>query len=242
MKKPNEIAEQNFAKLRSNIYPGRGIIVGVDETGQNMVQVYFLMGRSENSRNRILSSEGGRLFTEAADPAKVKDPSLIIYNAMRDDGKNFVVSNGHQTNAVMTSLQCGGSLALGLEAYEYEPDAPNYTPRITAVCWPRGSMIAEVSILKKSSDTPPCNRFYYGYATISPGFGYCVTTYDGDGDPLPSFTGGPFTMPLNGDAKMVAETYWAALNTDNRISLAVKWIPRGNVESTVHVINRFSKA
>jgi len=239
------LAQANFLALSQNPYPGRGIVAGLDETGQYLVQVYWIMGRSENSRNRVFKTdETGRLFTEAADPAKVKDPSLIIYNAMRERGDwyntfHFVVSNGDQTDTVTDSV---GPLYLSqvLAGRKYEPDEPNFTQRITAVhlLWKERPQL-QMSILRRSMIGPACDRMQFTYDYVHPGFGYCITTYAGDGHPLPPFRGDPLVMPLTGDMEDIAQTYWYALNEANRVSLAVKWIEIGNGRSDIYIINKF---
>lgn len=242
MKTDTAIAEENLRLLQENPYPGRGIILGLDETGEYLVQVYWIMGRSENSRNRILSVEKGRLFTEAADPQKVRDPSLIIYNAMDEYPSVFVVSNGHQTDRVIKGMLSGHMLPAILEAWEYEPDAPNNTPRITGVSSLRqGEPLMTLSVLRKAMWNNACDRFHFQYATVGFGLGYCITTYSGDGNPLPAFTGEPNLVPMNGDAKEIADQYWATLNPDNKVALAVKFVSTKTGSSTTTIINRFDK-
>jgi hypothetical protein len=216
-------AENNLLALKKNPYPGRGIIVGMDETGKYLIQVYWIMGRSENSRNRIFVIEkNGVLKTAPFDPVKVKDPSLIIYTAMAETLTHYAVSNGHQTLDALSIKGLGSSL----EKWEYEPDNPNYTPRISALLEPRvfAPQIAELSLLKKSPFSDECDRYLYKLAIPDPGLGYCITTYNGDGDPLPSFTGDPYLLPLAGGIEDIAQTIWDSLNKDNKVSLAVKFI------------------
>ncbi|MFA5000000.1 MAG: IMP cyclohydrolase [Patescibacteria group bacterium] len=216
-------AKNNLLALKQNPYPGRGIIVGMDETGKYLIQVYWIMGRSENSRNRVFVIEdNGVLKTAPFDPAKVKDPSLIIYTAMAEILTHYAVSNGHQT---LDALSIKG-LDSSLKKWEYEPDSPNYTPRISALLEPRvfAPQIAELSILKKSPFSDMCNRYLYKLDISSPGLGYCITTYNGDGNPLPSFTGDPYLIPLTGGIEDIAQTFWDSLNKDNKVSLAVKFI------------------
>lgn len=238
-------AQANFFNLSQNPYPGRGIVAGLDETGQYMVQVYWIMGRSENSRNRVFKAddETGRLFTEAADPSKVKDPSLIIYNAMLEAPPFYVVSNGDQTDTVIGELNRGPFfLESALCGREYEPDAPNFTQRITAVgkLDSRLGQRIMMSILRKSRFGDRCDQHTYELHS-GPGFGFCVTTYSGDGDPLPPFRGDPLLMPLVGGAEDIARTYWDALNEANRVSLAVKWIEIGNGRSDIYIINEYTQ-
>ena len=234
------IAEDNLLALKENPYPGRGIIVGVDESGKYLIQVYWIMGRSENSRNRIFVwKQGDVLKTVAADPKKVKDPSLIIYTAMAEKRDRYVVSNGEQT---MDALSKEG-LGKAIMPWEYEPDAPNFTPRITATFdLSRGCSLAEMSILKKSPLSDQCNEHFYRLplSISSSGLGYCLTTYSGDGNPLPSFQGDPYLLPLLGDINSVAQTIWDALNEDNRVSLAVKFISIVARQTLMKIINKYS--
>ncbi len=243
MKNPAITADRNFFALSTNPYPGRGLIIGKDETGKSLVQVYWIMGRSENSRNRIFSSDGGRIFTEAADPSKVVDPSLIIYNAMAEVksfscGPLFVVSNGSQTDSFVTRAKAEGGLHGVLSGTCYEPDAPNFTPRISGFCL--GTLV-ELSILRKSSWGESCDRSFYEYEKIEPSFGFCLTTYSGDGNPLPAFRGDPLLMPLVGRSTEIAEKYWEALDEANRVSLVVKFIDIESGVSSWNIINKNKK-
>lgn len=242
---PHSVAQGNLLQLSENPYPGRGIIVGLDETGKHLVQVYWIMGRSDNSRNRVfVSGENGLLATEAADPSKVKDPSLIIYNAMRADACGnepfAVVSNGEQTDQV-TELIKGELFSTALLGYTYEPDKPNFTPRITAVSyWFNRRPRAKMSILRKSPWSMECDRHFYEFGDLCAGYGHCLTTYSGDGDPLPSFEGEPILLPLAGSAERIASTYWEALNSENKVSLAVKFISSGGSSETV-IYNKYKQ-
>lgn len=244
-----EEARANLEDLRRNPYPGRGIIVGLDETGEYMIQVYWIMGRSENSRNRVFDHEERRVFTEPADLAKVQDPSLIIYNAMDAMNGYHVVSNGHQTDVALRHLVCGSNLHISVGKYQYEPDRPNFTPRITAVSsWKKGVPMAQISILRKSAQGETCDRCFYTFGEIGRGIGYCVTTYSGDGDPLPSFRGEPYPLPLTGGIDEIGETLWDVLNHENRVSLVVKSIRIGSCRididrrrSGIWIKNKFTK-
>lgn len=231
--------DDNLALLKANPYPGRGIIMGQSEDGQHLVQVYWIMGRSENSRNRVFNLDNGRLFTEAADPSKMKDPSLTIYNAMAErDRRFFVVSNGHQTDDVLAKAQGGTNLFDLLFGWSYEPDEPNWTPRITGIFDLHKWHMCELASIWRAGngETRKCAHF----EPMMAGFGKCITTYTGDGNPLPSFTSDPFLLPLLGDQMTIVKNYWGALNTDNRVALAVKFIAHdGRSETTI--INRFEK-
>ena len=238
------MAEKNMLALSQNSYPGRGIVMGMNETGGYVIQVYWIRGRSENSRNRIFGIEGGRLFTEAADPVKVKDSSLIIYNAMLESHRHFVVSNGVQTDKVIDGILAAYTFQGSLRGLEYEPDAPNFTPRITGICSldlvGREDPFFGLDIIRKSPWDNSCDRFFYRYDKIESGFGYCLTTYTGDGNPLPPFAGEPLLMPLLGDIDAVLDTYWKALNEENRVALAVKFIALQGT-SWIKVTNKFTK-
>lgn len=236
------LAGRNLSSLTRNRYPGRGIIVGMSDDGSHLVQVYWIMGRSANSRNRIFKTDCAtrRVFTEPADAAAMQDPSLVIYNAMRERGRYFVVSNGDQTDTVI-GQQEPIDLAPALSERVYEPDEPNFTQRITALCSIEDDgAVLQLAVLRKSIFDTSCNRAFYQYRP-HPGYGYCVTTYAGDGNPLPHFRGDPWLMPLNGSESEITRRYWDALNPDNRVSLAVKFIEIETRTSHVRIINKYAK-
>ena len=241
-------ANHNLVLLSENIYPGRGIIVGMDETGEYLVQLYWIMGRGENSRNRIfITGDDYSVATVAVDPSKVEDPNLIFYTAMaqqnlrsqgRASGDIYVVSNGHQTMDAISYLQ----LDEAIKKWEYEPDSPNFTPRITARfknIYSAEMFSTEISILKKSPVSRICYRTLFN-PTLKAGFGYCITTYSGDGNPLPSFEGEPYLLPLLGNIETVTNTVWDALNEENRVSLAVKFIKISKEETILRIINKYT--
>jgi hypothetical protein len=238
------LAAQNFARhLAANAYPGRGLVLGRAESGDRWLQVYWIMGRSENSRNRVFVADGGELRTEVAEPAKLADPSLILYEAMLELPGVYLVSNGDQTRTVFDVMESGGRFEDALEMREREPDAPNYTPRISGLIDLRlGHPVLALSILKANAGDPALtDRTTFRPSAPLAGFGLGLTTYAGDGDPLPSFQGDPLWLPLNGTADEVADAYWRALSTDNRVALAVKEIgPEG--ESCIRLRNRFTRA
>lgn len=239
----NPEARENMERLAANPYPGRGIVIGMEAQGRRLAQVYWIMGRSENSRNRVFERRGGRVWTSAADPSKVADPSLIIYNAMRELKGLYVVTNGDQTDTIVQAALAGADFRQALNTRAYEPDAPNFTPRISGVCSLReGAPLAELSVLKQSLVGPGCDRHFFRYESFAPGFGFCVTTYEGDGSPLPSFRGEPRLMPVEGDLSDVARAYWDSLNAENRVSLAVKFIDLETGVSDVAVINQYEKS
>jgi IMP cyclohydrolase len=235
---PEKTAQANLhERLASNPYPGRGLVIGRNEQGR-WLQVYWIMGRSANSRNRLFVYEDGILRTEAADPAKVADPSLIIYNAMRQAAGCFIATNGAQTDGIYENLRHGRSFTVALAAWQHEPDAPNYTPRISCLLdQPSGE--AWLSVVKATPFSPEhSEHHFFRYIHLASGFGYAVTTYQGDGDPLPSFEGAPYLVPLRGDAAAVAARYWDVLDRDNRISLAVRQVDPRTGEVVVEIINK----
>jgi hypothetical protein len=236
------LAGANLAALHANQYPGRGIVIGIDKTGEYLIQVYWLMGRSKNSRNRVLRSLKGTLFTDRADNSWGGDRSLIIYNAMNEIslplGNDFyVVSNGSQTDTVIDTLKNKGTFQDAMGKHKYEPDTPNFTPRITAICARGVEPVAIISILRKSPWGDACNRIFYCYEELGHGFGFCMHTYSGDGNPLPAFHGEPYVVPLPGDTKDIAHVFWDSLNEENRVALAVKSIHFTSGESSIYIIN-----
>lgn len=242
------MAVRGMEALHKNSYPGRGVVMGIDQTGKFAVQVYWLMGRSENSRNRILvADDDGCVFAEAADPAKVKDPSLIIYTAMRERGHAYLVSNGEQTDGLAQFTSSPYSFQEGLADYRYEPDAPNFTPRITGICFMTcldgRRPIFMLSVIRRfvEMESDEALRQLHIFGPTKPGNGLCVTTYKGDRNPLPSFTGDPFAVLLPGDIDNVANYYWITLRTENRIAVAVKFIDLVTGKSQVRLINRNTK-
>ena len=232
-----EVAANNFSShLQSNPYPGRGIVVGRMENSNNWAIVYFIMGRSENSRNRRFKFEGDRLWTEPVDLSKVTDPSLIIYDAMLALDGVQLVSNGDQTQTIYDFLKNGDCFVKALKSREREPDAPNYTPRISAMidCTGDAPELKMSVLYAHATDTAKTDRATFSPATPSEGYGYCLTTYMGDGNPLPSFSVMPLLMPLTGDADAILNAYWSALDKDNRVSLGVKEVdPSGK---TVQIV------
>lgn len=238
-------AAENFARhIAGNRYPGRGLVLGRSEREGAWLQVYWIMGRSENSRNRVFVADGEVLRTEAADPARVADLSLIIYDAMLELPGVFLVSNGDQTRTAFDVMQAGGRFEDALEMREREPDAPHYTPRITGLLDLRlGEPSLALSVLKANAADPgQTDRFSYRPAAPPPGFGMCLTTYQGDGEPLPPFGGEPLWMPLRGAAGDVLERYWDALDAENRVALAVKEIPAaGAGPGRLTLRNRFTR-
>lgn len=234
------IAAQNFeTHLQHNPYPGRGLIIGRSSVEDAWLIIYWIMGRSTNSRNRRFSAEGSTLRTEPVDVALVDDPALIIYEAMLELPSLYLVSNGDQTRTIYETLQAGGTFDAALTTREREPDAPHYTPRISGMLdlhQAPGSIT--LSILKANAIDPAyTDRFTYRPTLPVAGFGYGLTTYQGPGNPLPSFSGEPLLLPCIGSAETVLETYWNALDAENRISLAVKEIAVRDGASRVLIRN-----
>ena len=238
-----EVAEKNLAeRLAQNPYPGRGLVLGKDESGNRLVQAYWIMGRSENSRNRLFATDGKEVWTEAADPARCKNPSLIIYTAMTELRGVFIVSNGDQTDTIRDTLLAHGTFEQALATRTYEPDAPNHTPRIAGIFDLRlGPPLAKLGLVRRSPHGDAPQHFFWHYRDIPPGTGYCITTYMGDGDPLPPFEGEPFLVPLVGGLGCIANTLWAKLDDDNKISLCAKSIDPATLESQLVVLNKHTR-
>ncbi len=209
-------------ELRGNAYPGRGILLGRSADGKSAVAAYFIMGRSGNSRNRIFAQTEDGIRTEAFDPTKMVDPSLIIYHPVRLYDGRLIVTNGDQTDTVWQGMKRGEAPEAALRTREFEPDAPNYTPRISGVIERDGAY--QLSILKSFEGDPACcKRFFFEYDKPVAGLGHFIHTYQCDGDPLPSFEGEPKTVRIEGDAQTLADTLWENLNPDNKVSLYVRY-------------------
>ena len=209
--------------LEGNPYPGRGIVLGRSADNRFAVAAYFIMGRSENSRNRIFVPTEDGIRTQAHDPSRMTDSSLIIYHPVRRAGRGLVVTNGDQTDTVRDCILAGRTFAEALHTREFEPDAPNYPPRISGLLSPDGSF--KLSILKSADGDPACCcRYFYTYDHPLAGEGRFIHTYMGDGNPLPSFEGEPERVILDApDAEALADRMWAALNGDNKVSLFVRY-------------------
>jgi IMP cyclohydrolase len=236
------VAEQSFERhIRQNSYPGRGLVVGRSSVEDAWLQIYWIMGRSQHSQNRRFVVEGGSLRTGPVDASLVKDPSLIIYNAMAELPGIYLVTNGDQTDTLAETLRAGGTFDDALATREREPDAPNYTPRISAMLdLNKQPVEIAISILKGNVVNPELtDRFTFHPAAPPPGLGYCITTYEGDGKPLPPFQGDPLLMPCEGSTGEVLAAYWDALDESNRVSLAVKSIPAQGGPGEIVVKNRF---
>jgi len=216
--------KQNLLELlQNNAYPGRGIVLGKSADGKSAAAVYFIMGRSENSRNRVFVPTEDGIRTEAHDPARMTDPSLIIYHPVREAGRGLIVTNGDQTDTVRDFLLEGRTFAEALRQRTFEPDAPNYTPRISGLLSPDGSFW--LSILKSADGDPACCcRCFYHYDAPLAGEGRFIHTYRGDGNPLPSFEGEPVRVALEADdPETLVDRVWEALDPENKVSLFVRF-------------------
>jgi IMP cyclohydrolase len=206
------------SELRSNPYPGRGIVIGRSQDNSMAYIVYFIMGRSENSRNRIFTKTEDGIRTEAFDPSKMSDPSLIIYHPVRRLGDTTIVTNGDQTDTVRDFLKKGETFEAALRTREFEPDRPNFTPRISGIVKGDGSY--SLSILKSADGDPSCcRRFFFEYDKPIAGQGHFIHTYKTDGDPIPSFEGEPDTVEISGSIDEFATNIWENLNEANKVSL-----------------------
>ena len=226
------------AYLRERTYPGRGIALGRSADGKKAVIVYFIMGRSVNSRNRVFVRTEDGIRTQAHDPAKMSDPSLIIYHPVRTVGRGTVVTNGDQTDTIRDALLAGQSFAAALRTREFEPDGPNWTPRISGLAAPDGSY--KLSILKSLDGDPACCcRYFYEYDKPQAGMAHIIHTYAADGEPLPSYQGEPAPVGMDApDAASLAEQVWAALNEDNKVSLYVSYIDLASGERDTVIVNK----
>ena len=225
--------------LAGNPYPGRGVIIGKSEDGEKAVFAYFIMGRSENSRNRVFVEKDGAVYTEPHDYSKVSDPSLIIYAAIRRIGNKIIVTNGDQTDTIYDAIAAGGDMRQGLRTREFEPDAPNLTPRISGVLeLANGDFTYEMSILKSGTpDGAVCNRYFYEYTPVC-GLGHFIHTYVTDGNPLPTFMGEPERISIPSDIDSFADAIWGNLSDENKISLYVKYIDLKSGEEETRLINK----
>lgn len=225
------------SELKNNSYPGRGIILGKSQDGKSAVMAYFIMGRSSNSRNRIFVEDGDGIRTQAFDPSKLEDPSLIIYAPVRVLGSKTIVTNGDQTDTIYEKMDQQMTFEQALRTREFEPDAPNYTPRISGVLRREGNEIHyALSILKSANGDPSsCRRFTFGYNNPIPGQGHFIHTYMEDGNPLPSFEGEPKQVVIPNDIDAFASLLWDNLNEENKVSLFVRYIDieSGAVQSKI---------
>jgi len=225
--------------LSENSYPGRGILIGLTPDGENAVVAYFIMGRSENSRNRIFVQDIDDVTIYPFDESKVEDPSLIIYSPVRALDNYLIVTNGDQTDTIYNALKEGGTFADALKTRCFEPDAPNYTPRISGMLTFEGDGFTyQMSILKSADPMgTACNRYTFDYAPVR-GVAHFLHTYNGDGDPIPTFTGEPERLAIGGKIDEVADTIWQSLNEDNKVSLFVRFIELATGETETRLFNK----
>lgn len=227
-------------ELKNNSYPGRGIIIGRSADGTKAVTAYFIMGRSENSRNRVFVTDGEGIRTQAFDPSKLTDPSLIIYAPVRVLGNKTIVTNGDQTDTIYEGLDKQLTFEQSLRSREFEPDGPNYTPRISGVMHiENGNYSYAMSILKSDNGNPySCLRYTYAYEKAVPGEGRFIHTYKCDGNPLPSFEGEPKLVDIPDDMDAFTELLWNSLNADNKVSLFVRYIDIATGTYNTKIVNK----
>ena len=223
-------------KLASNTYPGRGIVLGMTADGKQSVAAYFIMGRSVNSRNRVFVEEPDGIRTEAYDPSKLEDPSLIIYHPVREVGRGLIVTNGDQTDTILEYLERGLPMEQALRTREFEPDGPNWTPRISGLLSPDGSY--KLSILRAADAAgTACRRNFFEYPGQA-GLGHFIHTYETNGDPLPTFSGEPRPVEIGSDIDAFAEEIWNSLNAENKISLFVRFTDLTTGETEQRIFNK----
>lgn len=227
-------------ELKNNSYPGRGIVIGKSADGKTAVTAYFIMGRSSNSRNRVFVKDGEGIRTQAFDPSKLEDPSLIIYAPVRVLGNKTIVTNGDQTDTIYEGMDRQQTFEQSLRCREFEPDGPNYTPRISGIMHiENGKYNFAMSILKSSDGNPEsCSRFTYAYEKPVNGEGRFIHTYMNDGNPLPSFEGEPKHVAIEGDIDSFTANVWENLNEDNKVSLFVRFIDIETGKYETRIVNK----
>lgn len=227
-------------ELRENAYPGRGIVIGKSADGTKAVTAYFIMGRSSNSRNRVFAEDGEGIRTQAFDPSKLEDPSLIIYAPVRVLGNRTIVTNGDQTDTIYEGMDAELTFEQSLRSREFEPDGPNYTPRISGVMHVEGGKYDyAMSILKSNNGNPDCcNRYTFTYDKPVAGEGHFIHTYMHDGNPLPSFEGEPKLVDIPNDIDAFTDLVWNSLNEDNKVSLFVRFIDIATGKYETRIVNK----
>ena len=227
-------------ELSSNAYPGRGIIIGKSDDGLSAVTAYFIMGRSENSRNRVFTRDGSGLRTEAFDPSKLTDPHLIIYAPVRVLDNKLIVTNGDQTDTIYDLMAKAKTFELALMTREFEDDAPNYTPRISGILnFENEDFNYQISILKSSNGNPDsCHRYTFSYSNPIKGEAHFIHTYMGDGNPLPSFEGEPKLVGISGNIDEFTDMLWTNLNEDNKVSLFVRYVNLEDGTEETRIVNK----
>lgn len=233
--------KRSLAKeLAGNSYPGRGIVLGKSPNGQYAVAAYFIMGRSTNSRNRIFVEDGAGIRTQAFDPAKLEDPSLVIYAPVRVLGNKTIVTNGDQTDTIYELMDKQQTFEQALRTRKFEPDAPNYTPRISGIMHvENGGYNYALSILKSNGGDPAsCQRFTFAYENPAAGEGHFIHTYIGDGNPLPGFEGEPVLVEMEDDIDAFTKTVWESLDGENKVSLFVRYIDIAGGIYETRIVNK----
>lgn len=230
-------------ELKENAYPGRGIVIGRSADGKSAAAAYFIMGRSENSRNRIFVEDGDGIRTQAFDSSKMEDPSLIIYAPVRVLGNKTIITNGDQTDTIYEGMDCQLTFEQSLRCREFEPDAPNYTPRISGIIHRENdSFNYAMSILKSNNGNPAqCNRYTFAYQNPIPGEGHFLHTYLHDGSPLPSFEGEPKLVAIPNSIDDLADFIWNNLNEENKVSLFVRYIAVETGAYETRILNKNQK-
>ena len=233
--KINDIGEL----IKGNSYVGRGIVIGRTADGKKAATAYFIMGRSANSRNRIFTEKNGEVFTGPFDASKVEDPSLIIYAALRSVGNSLIVTNGDQTDTIYDAVKAGETFSKALSTREFEPDKPNFTPRISGMLtFANGDFTYQMSILKSAdAEGTACNRYTFDYNAL-PGLGHFIHTYVCDGTPIPTFQGEPERVAIPDDIDEFTNTLWNALDADNKISLYVRYVDLESGKCDNRLINK----
>ncbi len=232
--------QEGMNRIQRASYPGRGIVIGLSPSERHFVQVYWIMGRSPSSRNRVFVQADDFVKTDTVDKTQKVDP-LTLYYPIKFAGASHIVSNGDQTDTIYDALQKGGTFESALMTRTFEPDGPNFTPRISGVVDLEDVVAYRLAVLKTvGGDARYCSRQFFTYETAIAGVGHCVTTYVDDGNPLPSFDGEPFTVALYDDAQETADAYWHILNVDNRVSMLVKFIDRDSGASQLIVVNKYA--
>ncbi|WP_044931297.1 IMP cyclohydrolase [Oribacterium sp. NK2B42] len=227
--------------LKNNEYPGRGIVIGKSEDGRSIAIAYFIMGRSANSRNRVFTEDGDTVTIYPADSSKVEDPSLIIYSPIRKIGDNLIVTNGDQTDTIYDFMKDGNTFEEALETREFEPDGPNWTPRISGVVTLDESESYKMSILKsQDADGTDCARYTFSYK-LQNGLGHFIHTYKENGNPIPTFEGEPERVAIPNTAEELKQLIWNNLNEDNKISLYVRYIDVTGRSIENKMVNKFEK-
>ena len=227
-------------ELKENAYPGRGIVIGISPDGKKAVTAYFIMGRSANSRNRVFVEDGEGIRTQAFDPSKLTDPSLIIYAPVRVLGNKTIVTNGDQTDTIYEGLDKQLTFEQSLRNREFEPDGPNYTPRISGIMHiENGRYNFAMSILKSNDGDPDsCHRYTFAYENPKAGQGHFIHTYMHDGNPLPSFEGEPEKVAIEGDIDTFTNAVWDSLNPENKVSLFVRFIDLKTGKAETRIVNK----